>query len=374
MEIIIIALLVVALIVAVAFAAMQHAKLSAAKAEAERLMAEAERLRGDEDRFKALAAQVMADSRRSIADDANDRMKLLLDPLRQNIEAFRRTIDEKYSREATEHGALREKIDELRKLNAQLSEDANTLADALKGKSKVQGDWGEMILENLLRQAGFQEGREYDTQKNIKGENGENLRPDVVVNFPGRGCVVIDSKASLTAYVQLCQEDTEAARKAHVLSVRRHVQELAAKRYNDLIGDRKLDFVMMFIPNEGAYIAAMQLAPELWQEAYDKQVLIISPTHLFSVLKMVQQMWQHDAQTRNAMKIAEEAGKMYDKFVGFVEDMDIIKDAIDRVGAAHENAMKKLRDGKGNLIKRADDLRALGAKASKHLPSQHLEE
>lgn len=345
--------LFVAVLALAVYAATLRTKLSAARSEAERL-------RSDEARFKTLATQVMADSRRTIATDQRDQLKLLLEPLRHDIEAFNRSV-------ATERGALREKIEELHRLNLTLGEDARTLAEALKGNGKVQGDWGEMILTRLLEQAGFQEGREYEVQKNFKSEDGENMRPDVVVHFPDKRCVVIDSKASLTAYVKLCEADTEAARKAHVASVRRHVQELAAKRYNDLVGDRKLDFVMMFIPNEGAYIAAMQSARELWQEAYDKQVLIISPTHLFSVLKLVQQMWQHDAQTRNAVQIAEDAGKMYDKFVNFVDDMDAIKNALNDVYAAHQNAMNKLRDGRGNLIKKAEDLRVLGIKAKKQL-------
>lgn len=332
---------------------------------------ESERLRGDEDRFKVLAATVLADSRRSMVADADERMRLLLDPLRENIDAFRRSLDERSAHDASERGALREKIDELQRLNVTLGEEARTLANALKNnKGNAQGNWGEMILKRLLEQAGFQEGREFVTQRNVKDEEGKDLRPDVVINFPDRGCVVIDSKASLTDYINYCGAENELDRKAagsgHVESVRTHVRELAVKNYDDLVGGkRKLDFVMMFIPNEGAYLAAMQLEPQLWQEAYDKHVLIISPTHLFSVLKLVQQLWRHDAQTRYAVRIAEEAGKMYDKFYNFVGDMKSLKRAIDDVSEAYAQAFNKLKSGKGNLVKKASDLYDMGIKAKK---------
>ncbi len=350
-----------ALLAVAVYAATLRARLQNARQDSERL-------RSDDERFRSLAVQVLEDSRRNLSRDTTEQMASLLSPLRHDIAAFNRSIDEKYSREASERGALREKIDELHRLNITLGQEAKQLADALKGNSKVQGDWGEMILSRLLEQAGFTEGREFEVQKNVKDAAGSNYRPDIVVHYPNRGCVVIDSKVSLTAYVNLCGAETEDARRAagtaHVSSVRAHVKELAAKKYQDIVGnDHKLDFVMMFIPNEGAYISAMQLAPELWQEAYDRRVLIISPTHLFSVLKLIQQMWQHDDQTKNATKIAEEAGKMYDKFVGFLTDMAAVESRLNQALDAHGAAMKKLSDGTGNLIKRAEDLRKLGAKA-----------
>lgn len=354
-----------ALLAVAVYAATLRTRLQSAQKEASRL-------RADDDRFRALAARVLDDSRQSLTRDSARQVASLLTPLRQDIEAFSRSIDEKLHREASERGALREKIEELHRLNLTLGQEARQLADALRGNSKVQGDWGEMILRRLLEQAGFAEGREFEVQKNVKDESGSNFRPDVVVNLPDRACVVIDSKASLTAYVNLCAAETEDERRtagaAHVASVRAHVKELAAKSYQDFVGsERRLDFVMMFIPNEGAYIAAMQLAPELWQEAYDRRVLIISPTHLFSVLRLVQQMWSHDAQTRNALDIAENAGRMYDKFVGFLDDMAAVKKSLDNASAAHSAAMNKLSEGKGNLLKRAEDLKALGAKTRKQL-------
>lgn len=370
--IIAIILLGAALLASSVYAAVLHTRLQASKSEAERL-------RGDDERFRAVAARMLDESRRSLSEDTARRMTDLLDPLRRNIESFNRTIDEKYTREASERFALREKIDELHRLNLSLGLEAKQLADALRGNGKVQGDWGEMILTRLLEQAGFSEGREFETQSNFKDpEGGANRRPDVLVRFPDNGCVVIDSKASLTAYVNLCaaesDADRQAASAAHVLSVRNHVRELAAKNYQDFVGtDRRLDFVLMFIPNEGAYLAALQAAPELWQEAYDKRVLIISPTHLFSVLKMVQQMWRHDDQSRHAAKIAVDAGNLYDKFVGFVADMTAVESKLNQAMAAHQNAMRKLHTGPGNIVRRIESLRTMGAKATKSLSSDLLD-
>ncbi|MCM1310712.1 MAG: DNA recombination protein RmuC [Bacteroides sp.] len=325
-----------------------------------------------EQRFREIAAALLNESQEKLSASNSAKLTDLLSPLQKNIEAFNRTIDDKYAREASERGALREKIDELRSLNESLGREARQLSDALRGNSKVQGDWGEMILETLLVQAGFTEGREFQTQMSVRNDAGANIRPDVVVNFPDGGCVVIDSKASLTAYVNFTVAESETARSAaltaHIASVRAHVRELAAKNYQEYVGrERKLDFVMMFIPNEGAYIAAMQGDPGLWQEAYDRQVLIISPTHLFSVLKLIRQMWRHDDQTRNALLIADEAGKLYDKFAGLYKDMEDLGKNIEKVSAGHVAAMRKLNDGPGNLVGKVEKLREMGAKTSKKL-------
>ena len=235
-----------------------------------------------------------------------------------------------------------------------------------------------MILQTILEKSGLQEGIHFVTQqttdetgRTLRDERGNMLRPDVVVYYPGDRCIVVDSKVSLTAFVNMPTADDEAtaaaARNAHVASVRSHIAELATKNYQDYVGNRKTDFVMMFIPNEAAYIEAMKAERNLWQEAYDKRVLIVSPTHLIAALRLVAQLWRHDAQARNAIEIATSAGRMYDKFVAFTDDMDRIDKAIRNTAAAHSDAMKKLRDGTGNLISRAEKLRELGAKATKQL-------
>ncbi len=358
-------LLSLAFMAAAIYAATLRAKLSAATAENARL-------RTDEDRFRALTASVLEDSRRSLSADTSARLSDILTPLRQNIESFNKTISEKYTREASERFALRQKIDELAGLNATIGQEARQLAQALRGNSKVQGDWGETILLRLLEQAGFVEGREFESQHNFKTKTGANVRPDMVLNLPGHRQLIIDSKTSVTAYVNLCAAGSETeraeARKAHVASVRAHMRELADKRYHELPENpSRLDFVLMFIPNDGAYIAALQADPEIWTDAWRRNVLLVSPTQLFAVIKLIQQLWLTDAQNRNASQIAEQAAKMYDKFVGFLTDMQTVKTRLDQAAAAHSDAMNKLSEGRGNLVKQASDLRALGLKTAKTL-------
>ncbi|MDE7407903.1 MAG: DNA recombination protein RmuC, partial [Muribaculaceae bacterium] len=325
---------------------------------------EAERIRRatEEDaRFKALAAEILGNTQRSFREQQELRMSEILTPLRENIEQFKRSIDEKYTREAQERFSLKEKIEELRTLNTTIGQEAKELTAALRGNSKAQGDWGEVILENILEKSGLQKGREFFIQetrgedgRTIQDETGRGLRPDVVVKYPDGRYVVIDSKVSLTNFVSYVNADTKEERmsagKSHVASVRKHIAELSTKNYQDYIGNGKTDFVMMFIPHESAYIAAMQLAPELWQEAYDKRVLIISPTHLISVLKLISQLWNHDNQTRNALEIAMESGRMYDKFVAFTEDLQKIEKGLSTAKEAYDKALNKLKDGNGNLI------------------------
>lgn len=339
-----------------------NSALTAAKMENAALSA-----RNDDDRFRNLANEILTDSRRQLNDESGRMLEEILKPLKANIDSFNRTIDEKYSREASERHTLASKIDELRQLNDIIGQDARELAAALRGNNRVQGEWGETVLKTLLEKAGFVEGREFSVQPTVDG-----LRPDVVVRFPGDSCVVIDSKVSLTAYVNWAnaesRHDRDVAGRAHIASVRAHIQELARKNYQDYIGTNRLDFALMFIPNEAAYLAAMQIEPGLWQEAFDRRILIISPTHLLSVLKLVQQMWRHDAREHNAAAIAEEAGKMYDKFAGFVSDLHKIEQQINQAAKSVDEAFTKLSTGKGNLLRRADNLRQMGAKNTRSIP------
>lgn len=355
----------------------EEARQRAAADEQERLR----RAQEDELRFKTLASEILGNTQRTFKEQNESRMEEILKPLRDNIDQFRRSIDEKYTREAQERFSLKEKIEELKMLNDSISREARELTTALRSNSKAQGDWGEMILENLLEKSGLEKGREFTVQdmrdasgNTLRDEAGHALRPDVVVHYPDKRCVVIDSKVSLTDYVNYCncddQDDRMRHGRNHIASIRRHITELSQKSYQDYVGEEKLDFVMMFIPHESAYIAAMQLEPNLWQEAYDRRVLIISPTHLISVLKLISQLWSHDRQTRNAIEIATESGKMYDKFVAFIDDMQRIDKAIAASKDAYDKAMNKLSDGSGNLVNRAIKLRKLGAKAAKTLPSQ----
>ena len=351
--------------------------LQAEKAENEKTRAEQEQI--FENRFKILANDILRQNTTDLKNQNEEKLREILQPLHSNIEEFRKTVAETYNNEARERFSLSERIKDLVNLNQSISRQAQELSEALRGDSKVQGDWGEMVLESILEKSGLQKGVEYFIQattdengNTLRNEDGTLLRPDVVVRYPDKRFVVIDSKVSLTAFVDYANatddESRQLASMRHVRSVKKHIDELARKRYQDYVGgDTKLDFVMMFIPTEPAYIAAMRLEPSLWQEAYDKNVLIVSPTHLVSGLKLIAQLWSRDRHTRNAITIAEEAGKMYDKFADFTKDMEKIEKALGSTRKAFDDAMTKLSCGTGNLVTRAQNLQKLGVKANKQI-------
>lgn len=331
-----------------------------------------QRRQADEDRFRSLAAELMDRNSRMLDERHRSELCRVLDPLKTDIEAFRKSVTECYDTEMRERHSLRDRIRELAELNMAVSREAKDLSTALRGGGRVQGDWGEMVLETILEKSGLRRGEEFKVQQTVRDTEGRLLRPDVVVYYPDGRCVVIDSKVSLTAFMDMSSTDDPARRNAltqrHLQSVRSHIAELRRKNYQDLTGEASTDFVMMFIPNEPAYIEAMKADPRLWQEAYDSRVMIVSPTHLISALKLIEQLWRHDRRTRHAIDIAVEAGKMYDKFVGFAADMDTIGKAIDRSRTAYDAAMNKLTQGRGNLADRARTLREMGARTSKQLP------
>ncbi len=336
----------------------------------------AERDRVEEERFRNLANEILLNNSRRFKQEHETRLDEILAPLKNDIATFKKKVEETYSAEARERFSLSERIKELIDANQSIGREAKELTEALRGNSKVQGDWGELVLQTILDKSGLREGVHYTVQQTtdesgraLRNDDGSLLRPDVVINYPDGRCMVIDSKVSLSAFVRYTKAETDEERQTegqrHVASVRNHIEELRRKSYQDYVGDNKTDFVMMFIPNEPAYIAAMRLDDNLWQEAYDKRVLIISPTHLISALRIVAQLWNHDRQTRNAIEIAETAGRMYDKLVGFLDDMQRIEKALSQAVDAHSAAMKKLSEGTGNLIGRAEKMKSLGAKASK---------
>lgn len=362
--------------------------LSCAREEAARLSASLARIEEEreerekmlETRFRNLANDILRQNSADFKSQNEQRLAEILDPLKTNLDEFRKTITDTYSTEARERFSLTEKIRELVELNNTISREARELSSALKGNTKVQGDWGEMVLESILEKSGLVRDEEYFVQATtdddgnpLQGNDGGKIRPDIVVKYPDGRYVVIDSKVSLTAFIDYVNADDEPSRKdaatRHIRSVKSHVEKLARKSYHTHVGsgDGKLDFVMMFIPNEPAYIAAMRIDPSLWQDAYDRKVLIVSPTHLVSGLRLIAQLWSRDKVTRNAIKIAEEAGKMYDKFADFTNDMERIDKALAAAGKAHADAVRKLSSGTGNLVKRARDLHALGIKAQKQL-------
>lgn len=366
-----------------ALAASQQA-FAQARSEADRLRADFDREKElirrqsleAEERFRQLAAKVLMDNSEKLREQNRNGLAQVLDPMKENLENFRKTITERYNEEARERFSLGERVRELMALNQTVSQETRRLTDVLKGNSKLQGDWGEMILDNILERVGFRRGYEYTVQESVTDSNGRRLRPDVVINYTEGRKIIIDSKVSIQDYMNMINADTESTRqqyaRAHVASVKKHIAELRGKSYQDVVGDGRFDYVLMFIPHEGAFLAAMSLDNQLWQTAYDSHVLIISPTHLMSIVKLIEQMWRHDKQNRNALAIAEEAGRMLDKFRGFLDDMDRLDKTLSQGRDAWNAAFAKLTGGPGNLIAKAQKLEILGAKSKRPLPSRYL--
>lgn len=338
--------------------------------------------------FKSLAADIFSSQSEKFKEANETRLSEILNPLKEDIKDFKRRVDDTYMNSSKERTLLGEQMKRLMELNMSIGKEARDLTEALSGNTKVQGDWGEMVLETILVKSGLVEGENYFVQRTknddgtqIKNDDNGRLRPDVVVALPDKKCIVIDSKVSLTAYVNYINADNDDDRqrfgKAHLLSVRSHLKELETKRYQDFVGvgnDDRIDYVLMFIPNEHAYMAAMTLDNNLWMEAYEKRVVIISPAHVISTLRLIAQLWTRDKQTKNALKIAEEGGKLYDKFVGFVNDMQTVEQSLGKASEAYASAMSKLHTGMGCIVSKVENLKKLGAKTSKTLPSDMLPE
>lgn len=338
--------------------------------------------------FKSLAADIFSSQSEKFKEANETRLSEILNPLKEDLKDFKRRVDDTYMNSSKERTLLGEQMKRLMELNMSIGKEARDLTEALSGNTKVQGDWGEMVLETILVKSGLVEGENYFVQRTknddgtqIKNDDNGRLRPDVVVALPDKKCIVIDSKVSLTAYVNYINADNEDDRqrfgKAHLLSVRSHLKELETKRYQDFVGvgnDDRIDYVLMFIPNEHAYMAAMTLDNNLWMEAYEKRVVIISPAHVISTLRLIAQLWTRDKQTKNALKIAEEGGKLYDKFVGFVNDMQTVEQSLGKASEAYASAMSKLHTGRGCIVSKVENLKKLGAKTSKTLPSDMLPE
>lgn len=377
--IIIVSALALAAIVALVVMLLQAREQSARMQEQVRILGEEQQRLKEDSRlvFKDVAQQLLAEQSRSMREANDARMGEIVKPLKENLESLKRSIDGYKTEQVSYAAALKQQIKDLSDMNRNIGQEAKELTLALRGDSKVQGDWGEMMLKQILDLSGLQEGVNYETQMTreadgsvLKGEEGNRLRPDVVFYMPDNKRLVIDSKVSLTAYIDYVNADDDASRnealKRHLASVRKHVDELATKKYQQI--KDSADFVMMFVPNEPAYMLAMSSDDSLWEYAYKRQVVMVSPTHLISVVKLISQLWARDRQSKNAIAIADEAGKMYDKLVGFIADMESVGKAIENAQKAHGDALKKLSEGKGNLVGRAQKVKELGAKATKLLP------
>ena len=302
----------------------------------------------------------------------------LLNPLQEKIKTFEKRVEDSYNAEARERFSLSSELKKLHELNDRLGVEAANLVNALKGDNKSQGNWGEMILTTLLERSGLTKGKEYEVQVSLNSQDGARLQPDVVVHMPEGRDIIIDSKVSLKAWEAFTSADDAAEReshiKAHVQSIRSHVRGLSAKSYQNLVGVNTLDYVFLFMPIEAAYSVAIQQDPDLNQDAFERNVIFVGPATLLTTLKTVQNLWRFEQQNQNAKQIAESAGKLYDKFVGFSEDIEELGKKMEAANTSYDKAYNKLKSGRGNLISRTEKLRLLGAKTAKQHKTAVLQE
>ncbi len=320
--------------------------------------------------FESIAQRVLHHQSNQASEQQQIKLKSILQPLQQRINQFELKVERSHTESVKRHQSLKEQIHFLSQRSQQIGEDANRLAKALKGDFKQQGNWGELILESILDKSGLEKGREYTIQQSERDDDGRLKKPDVVVHLPDGKKIVVDSKVSLNAYNQLINTDTKQAcdefRQAHLIAVRRHIDQLAAKAYHDLYKMESPDFVLMFIPIDTAF-SVIETDGKLYSYAYEKNIVIVTPSTLLATLKTIETLWRNAKQNRNAIEISDEAGKMYDKFVGFIEDMEKINKQLNTVQHSVQDSMKKLHSGQGNLVRRAEKIKSLGAKANKKL-------
>ena len=327
--------------------------------------------------FKNLANEILEEKTQKFTEQNKIKLDEILKPLGEKIRDFEKKVEETYDKESKQRFSLEREIKNLTDLNQQISKEASNLTNALKGQAKTRGNWGEIILESILEKSGLTLDREFFIQQSYTNEHGKRMQPDVIVAYPGERNVVIDSKVSLVAYERYAsgetKEEQELAARDHLLSVRNHIADLSSKNYQDIYALKSLDFVMLFMPIEPAYMLAMQYDPNLWNWAYDRRILLISPTNLIAALRMIANLWRVEYQNKNAMEIARQSGELYDKFTGFLEDLQDVGTKIDATRKVYDASMNKLSTGKGNLIRRVENIKSLGAKAGQEIPKSLLD-
>jgi len=329
--------------------------------------------------FELLAHQIFDEKSKRFDDVSTKNLSMLLDPLKERIKDFEQKVETTYAQERSERGVLKGELNKLLELNVSMSREAQNLSRALKGDTKTQGNWGEMILENILQRSGLRKGEEYITQGTdvgMKSDEGSRLMPDIIVRIPGNKHLIVDSKVSLKAYeaYSACETEEDKLRhaKLHVASLEAHINGLSGKKYylNEKLDSP--DFVMLFMPLEPAFALAFKEKAELFQTAWEKNIALVSPTTLLTTLRTVASLWKQEKQQKNAIEIARRAGALYDKFAGLVDDLKLLGDRLEQTTRTHADITKRLSEGKGNLISQVEGLKELGAKADKQLPKLEL--
>ena len=326
--------------------------------------------------FENLANKILDEKSNKFTEQNKENMKNILSPLQEKIQLFEKKVEDTHKESIDYHAALRQQIVGLSKINEQMSKETINLTKALKGDSKMQGNWGEWILENVLNKSGLEKDREYFVQQSHINADGQRVFPDVVINLPDGKKMIVDSKVSLTAYEKFINEEDDDLKngflKEHVSSIKRHVEQLGNKNYQDLYQIESPDFVLLFIPMEPAFALALNEETTLYNKAFEKNIVIVTPSTLLATLRTIDSMWTNQKQQENAFEIARQAGALYDKFEGFVADLIKIGKKIDESKVEYQGAMNKLVDGSGNLIKRVENLKKMGAKTQKSLPENIL--
>jgi DNA recombination protein RmuC len=326
--------------------------------------------------FENLANKILEEKTSKFTEQNNENLKNILSPLQDKIQLFEKKVEDTHKESIDYHAALRQQILGLREMNEQMSKETLNLTKALKGDSKMQGNWGELILERVLEKSGLEKGREYEVQQSFTTEDGSRVFPDVVINLPDGKKMVVDSKVSLTAYEKYVNESDDDEKgthlKEHINSIKRHVEQLGNKNYHDLYQMESPDFVLLFIPIESAFALALNEDNSLYNKAFEKNIVIVTPSTLLATLRTIDSMWTNQKQQENALEIARQAGALYDKFEGFVSDLVKIGKKMDEAKTEYQGAMNKLVDGKGNLITSVEKLKKMGAKAKKALPENIL--
>jgi DNA recombination protein RmuC len=346
-------------------------KLNENKAEVEKLQEKFSK------EFEILASKILEEKSVKFTEQNKENLKNILNPLQEKIQTFERKVEDTHKESIDYHAALRQQILGLKDLNLQMSKDTINLTKALKGDSKTQGNWGELVLERVLEKSGLEKDREYFVQQSFVNGEGKRILPDVVIHLPDGKKMVIDSKVSLTAYEQYINTDDDQEKlqllKEHVNSLKRHIEQLSEKRYEDIYKIESPDFVLLFIPIEPAFAVALNMDNQLYNKAFEKNIVIVTPTTLLATLRTIDSMWNNEKQQRNAIEIARQAGALYDKFEGFISDLTNVGKKMDEAKAEYRGAMNKLFEGKGNLIVSVEKLKKMGAKSKKSLSQNIIE-